>query len=328
LAVTRRRRIWAAVAIVIAAGAASAVAGRVGSSAAPRTPGTGTAATVIELRAGARVVLLVRAERAHPIDAVALRRRLAGRLPLRAISRRGRARISYRYDLDATVGRVLARAPAGGTVQAVRTAISSRILAPVVRQFERNTCEAAALEVLLATVGTRISQRRLQAAFPRSGPLDPVGSGPMRTWGDPDAGYVGRAAGGGTAGGFGIYPRPVVTTAQRFGRHLDDLTGSSPHRVYARLLNGLAVMVWIGLADGPYGGWRSPRGTPIQVNFNEHTIVLTGITRGGDLRVVNPLQGTLERWSRARFEAAWKLLGRRAVGTRRRSSDAASSPVR
>jgi hypothetical protein len=34
----------------------------------------------------------------------------------------------------------------------------------------------------------------------------------------------------------------------------------------------------------------------------------------GRLRVMNPLQGTLESWTRARFEAAWNLLGRRALG--------------
>jgi len=44
--------------------------------------------------------------------------------------------------------------------------------------------------------------------------------------------------------------------------------------------------------------------------------VLTGITRNGDLRVINPLRGTRETWSRTRFEAAWQLLGRRALAAR------------
>lgn len=73
-------------------------------------------------------------------------------------------------------------------------------------------------------------------------------------------------------------------------------------------------MVWIGLSDGPYGIWRSPGGKPIRVNFGEHTVVLNGMTRNGDLRVINPLRGTAEVWTRARFESAWALLGRRALG--------------
>lgn len=55
-------------------------------------------------------------------------------------------------------------------------------------------------------------------------------------------------------------------------------------------------MVWLGLADGPYGRWRSPSGHPITVNLNEHTAVLTGIGTDGTLEVVNSLTGTRERW--------------------------------
>lgn len=297
--------------MLVAVGAATAAGCRVGSGASPRTP---LRSSTIEVVAGSRVVLRLRLHRADPLVAASVSRQLFNRLPRLPVRSRGDARISYRYDLRATVRQVLRRQRTGGRVRAQRAPTASRILAPVIRQFERNTCEAAALEILLATAGVRVGQRRLQAAFPRSGPLDPVGVGADRTWGDPDIGYVGRAAGGGTAGGFGIYPRPVIATAQRFGRRLDDLTGSSPRRIYARLLLGRAVMAWVGLSDGPSGNWRSPRGKQIQVNFNEHTIVLTGIRRGGGLQVVNPLQGTLERWSRARFEAAWQLLGRRAAG--------------
>ena len=285
-----------------------------GSSATPRTSALQPPAGAVDVLVGNRVALRVRLRGNRKRDVRPVRRLLARRLPQLAVRWRGRARISYRYDVRATARRVLRRASTGGRVQARHIAVASIILAPVVRQFERNTCEAAALEVLLATTGTRVSQQRLQTAFPRSGPRDPVGVGPARIWGDPDLGYVGRTDGGGPAGGFGIYPRPVAATAGRFGRRLDDLTDSTPQRLYARLLLGRAVMVWVGLSDGPYASWRSPRGRRVRVNFNEHTIVLTGIAPGGDLQVVNPLHGTLESWTRGRFEAAWRLLGRRALG--------------
>jgi uncharacterized protein YvpB len=299
----------------MAAAAAIAVAGRVGSSATSPAP-IRPPAKVIEIFAGQRLLFEVEVPRDRPPDRVALRLALTARLTRATVAARGTARIRYVYDVEATSRRALAVAAAGGRVQAVREPVSSRIVAPVVRQFQRNACEAAALQVLLATTGVDVSQQRLQAAFPRSGPLDPVGAGPERIWGDPDRGYVGRGAGGGAAGGFGIYPGPVAATARRYGRSLTDLTASAPARIYARLLRGHAVMAWIGLSDGPYGAWRSPQGTRIEVNFGEHTIVLTGMTRNGDLRVVNPLKGTLETWSRQRFEAAWQLLGRRALGAR------------
>lgn len=306
----RRRRLIVVVVLLTAGAAAIALGAGGGSSPAP----SAAPAELIKIYAGQRLLMEVKTAADRPPDRLALRLALTARLSRGSIASRGNARISYVYDVEATGRRALALAGDGGRVQAVRKPRSARILAPVVRQFERNTCEAAALHILLATTGVRVSQRRLQAAFPRSGPLDPVGTGTNRTWGDPDRGYVGRPEGGGTAGGFGIYPGPVAATARRYGRRLTDLTSSTPTRIYARLLAGRAVIAWIGLTAGPYGAWRSPQGSPIKVNFGEHTIVLTGIERNGDLRVVNPLNGTLERWSQPRFEAAWQLLGRRALG--------------
>lgn len=313
---TWRRRLIAVTVLLVAAGAATALSSRVGSQSTPAAP-VPPPAKVIEIHAGQRLLMQVKVPRDRPPDGVALRLALTARLARETIATRGSARIRYVYDVEATAARALAVGGAGGRVQAAREPVSSRIRTPVIRQFARNTCEAAALEVLLASTGVNVSQERLQAAFARSGPLDPIGTGPERTWGDPDRGYVGRPDGGGVAGGFGVYPGPVAATARTHGRRLDDLTRSTPARIYSRVLAGRAVMAWIGLSDGPYATtWRSPHGKRIEVNFGEHTIVLTGITRNGDLRVINPLRGTRETWSRMRFEAAWQLLGRRALSAR------------
>lgn len=314
-AVTRRRRFAAAAALLLAVGGATALGSRVGSSSTPAATSL-PPPRVIEIHAGQRRLIDVKVSRDGPPDRVAMLLALTAPLARETIATRGGARIRYVYDVEATAARALAVGAAGGRVQAVRHPVSSRIRGPVIRQFARNTCEAAALEVLLASTGVRVSQQRLQATFARSGPLDPIGTGPERTWGDPDRGYVGRPDGGGVAGGFGIYPTPVAATARAHGRRLDDLTRSTPARIYSRVLAGRAVMAWIGLSDGPYATWRSPQGKRIQVNFGEHTIVLAGIARNGDLRVINPLRGTRETWSRTRFEAAWQLLGRRALAAR------------
>lgn len=316
MAVIRRRRLAAVLltgVVAAAVGLVLVLGEGVGSNAPLATPVASTP-RLLQVTAGDRVVLRTRLHAGRGPDPLLVRRALSARLAASVTASRGAARIVYRYDIEATVARAVAVGPGGGRVAAVRRAVSARIEAPVIRQALANTCESAALSILLATTGSRISQQRLQGAFPRSGQLDPVGSGDERTWGDPDRGYVGRPEGRGVAGGFGIYPGPVAATARRFGRQLDDLTGSSPQRLYARLLRGRSVMAWIGLSDGPYGRWRSPQGKRIEVNFGEHTIVLVGSTRDGRLRIVNPLQGTSELWSRQRFEAAWQLLGRRALG--------------
>lgn len=192
-------------------------------------------------------------------------------------------------------------------------ALSGSIDAPLVAQRLRNNCETAALEMMLASAGKRVDQLRLQRELRRDGPLDPTGSGPTRTWGDPELGFVGRPSGGGAAGGFGVYPRPIVDLARRHGLRLTNLSRSRSQRIYAELRRGRAVMAWVGLTDGPYGEWRSPRGRLIGANFGEHTVVLNGIRADGSVRVLNPLKGTREEWSQARFETMWARLGHRAL---------------
>ncbi len=188
----------------------------------------------------------------------------------------------------------------------------STVSAPVVRQALHNDCEATALQILLASVGVHSDQLSLQRQLPRSGPPDPIERQGQRVWGDPELGFVGRADGGGTAGGYGVYQRPVAAVARLHHVSLTNLSRQAPQALYRRLRAGHAVMTWIALSFGPYGTWRSPQGRLVHANFGEHTVVLTGVTRH-TVRLVNPLHGTRETWTRADFEARWRALGRRAL---------------
>jgi uncharacterized protein YvpB len=247
------------------------------------------------------------------LDPGAIRAAAIRAVPRSLWVQRGHARIRYALDrtaAEAAAGRVRI---GGGSVAAPASPVEAAIGAPVVRQKLHNDCESAALEIVLAVVGHRVDQLRLQRELPRSGPLDPVGSGPDRVWGDPDAGFVGRPDGGGAAGGFGVYQRPVAAVARRHGVQMEDLTGRAPATIYARLLSGRPVLAWVGLSAGSYDQWRSPNGRPITVNYGEHAIALVGVASDGSVAVVNPLTGARETWSRERFESASRLLGRRAL---------------
>lgn len=245
------------------------------------------------------------------LDLQRLRSVLASRIPVRWIASDGRARVVYRLDRGAAMRAILA--DGDGAVEVAARPLSSSIQAPVIAQALRNNCESAALEILLATAGRRIPQLRIQDVFPTSGPIDPTGEGAARIWGDPDLGYVGRPDGGGLAGGFGVYQGPVRATANRLGVALKDISRRPLSEVVRHVRAGRAVMVWIGLSDGPYAQWRSPGGRAIRVNFGEHTVVLVGVTADGRLRVVNPLEGTREIWTLEEFEQRWSLLDRRAL---------------
>lgn len=185
---------------------------------------------------------------------------------------------------------------------------------PIVKQALRSNCETAALSMLIAWDGARVGQLVLQRQLVRSGPLDPVpaSAGGFPVWGDPDKGYVGRAEGGGRAGGFGVYQGPVRGLAARHGVRLVDLSRQPLSAISNRLARGVPVMAWIGLSEGPYRRWQTPNGKRIVANFGEHTVVLTGM-RDGLVLVNDPLDGVQKTWTLARFEQLWRLLGRRAL---------------
>jgi uncharacterized protein YvpB len=236
-------------------------------------------------------------------------------VPKIAGERIGAAQIAFRYDRSAAIVAVLDAGGRGGNIEVPRRPVSSSIAVAVVKQALHNDCEAAALQMVLASVGRNGGQLTLQAQMPRSGPLDPIGQGDHRVWGDPELGFVGRADGGGPAGGFGVYQRPVAQLAKRHGVPLTDLTGSPPARLYRQLLAGHTILAWVGLTAGPYDHWRSPQGKLVNVDYGEHAIALVGYTAGGALKVANPLSGQLEIWSRSQFETDWARLGHRALST-------------
>lgn len=184
---------------------------------------------------------------------------------------------------------------------------------PIVKQALRNNCETAALSMLLVARGVHVSQLILQRELPRSGPLDPLRlrDGSLK-WGDPDQGFVGRAAGGGTYGGYGVYTAPIKALAARHGVALTTLNRRDPSLIYKSLAAGRPVMVWVGLSNGPYLRWRTPEGKWIVANFGEHTVVLSALS-GQNLLVDDPLSGRRLTWSRTAFEAMWARLGSRAL---------------
>ena len=236
-------------------------------------------------------------------------------LPDRVEAKRGRARLNLAVPLHRAL-RVVRRALAAHETRVDLPVVPlwTTIALRPVRQLLHNDCEATSLSMLLAAAGVHAGQLELQARLPRSGPLDPeaVPGSTLLRWGDPERGFVGRPAGGGTEGGFGVYEPPIRALAERYGVHLVDLHSRSVAAVRAAVLAGHPVLAWVGLAPGPYLRWLTPSGREITVNLNEHAVVLVGAD-DGNVYVNNPLSGEREQWSDALFSARWMLLGRRAL---------------
>jgi uncharacterized protein YvpB len=204
-------------------------------------------------------------------------------------------------------------ASGGGTARVPERAVSSSIAVPLIAQRLRDDCEAMALAMVLGYAGRSVDQLTLQRQLAHAKPLDPrTATNGSEVWGDPSLGFVGRADGGGPAGGFGVYQRPIRALARRHGVAMIDLTGAGADRVYAALLAGHPVLAWVALSAGPYASWTSPAGKAIRVNYGEHAVVLTGVDPG-EVHVNDPLSGERLTWSKGEFERMWAGLGHRAL---------------
>jgi uncharacterized protein YvpB len=308
--VIRRRRAGAVTALaLVAATVGVAIAARGGGGGAGPVAPAKPAIVTVEL--GGEVLAHVRVGELRKPRALAA---LAARVPAHRLEHVGKANITYALD-RAAVPTALRRAvgEGGGTVEVAESAVASRIQVPLIGQRLRDDCEATALSMVLGYAGHPVDQLTLQRQVAHSLPLDPT-SGPNgeEIWGDPSRGFVGRADGGGPAGGFGVYQVPIRALAQRHGLKMTDLTGARPERLYAALLAGHPILAWVALSAGPYASWTSTSGKQIRVNYGEHAVVLTGVD-GADVQVNDPLSGERLTWSRSQFEGMWAGLGHRAL---------------
>ncbi len=302
-----RRRAAALAAIAIGAAVAIAVAagGGGGAVSSPRPP------AFVRISLGGRVLAERRVGALRSPRSVAT---LLGAVPATSSVRHGPATIELRTDRPKLVREVdRAIGGGGGAVAVPQRPTSSTIRVPLVQQELRDNCEATALSMILSYRGRHVNQLTLQEEVAHAQPLDPTTAPDgSEVWGDPNLGFVGRADGGGPAGGYGVYQGPIEALARRHGVDLRNLTGKSPTAVYSALLAGHPVMAWVALAAGPYASWETPAGRTVHINYGEHAVVLTGLEQGYVL-VNDPLSGTHLTWSKAQFEQMWAGLGRRAL---------------
>ncbi|MBS1677884.1 MAG: C39 family peptidase [Actinobacteria bacterium] len=308
-ATVRRRR--SLVVLALLAGVVGVAIATRGGSEEGGAPAPPPAPAVVRLELGGTTLGRISARPAGRAAAIAAALR---EIPSHRVATAGEAKITYAVD-RAAAGVALRRALArgSGTVSVPERPISSHIAVPMIAQRLRDDCETTALSMVLGYGGRPVDQLVLQRQVAHALPLDPeTGPNGEEIWGDPSLGFVGRADGGGPAGGFGVYQDPIRALARRHGLVMTDLSGTRPERLYAALLAGRPVLAWVALSAGPYASWTSPEGKEIQINYGEHAVVLTGVD-GGEVYVNDPLSGERLTWSKAEFARMWAGLGKRAL---------------
>jgi uncharacterized protein YvpB len=198
-------------------------------------------------------------------------------------------------------------------VSAQQTAVLLDV--PLHRQAHSLSCEAAALQMALGTLGVQVAEDQLLAELardPTPRTQQPDGS---IVWGDPDVGFVGSWDGVFGVDGYGVYQGPIADLARAHGalgttaeQHAD------PDRLYAAVRDGNPVVVWMPYAGQVRGrgSWLTPAGDQVDYVVTEHAVVLAGVDVDG-VTFADPYTASLQHMSYAQFEAALAALDNRAV---------------
>jgi len=186
---------------------------------------------------------------------------------------------------------------------------------PLFRQQHTLSCEAASLRMALGALGLDLDESAILdrlARDPTPRQVQPDGS---VIWGDPDIGFVGSLDGVFARDGYGVYDGPIADVAVSSG--LSGTThaqGTDPADVYAAVLQGQPVLVWVpyGLSVHGRGQWFTPDGKPIPYVVTEHCVVVADANDTG-IVYADPWDAAFKTADYGTFETAFAEIGNRAV---------------
>ena len=189
---------------------------------------------------------------------------------------------------------------------------------PTYRQTRSLDCEAAALQVALAAVGTAVTQDWINTAIgsdtrpPEIGP-----GGTVARWGDPYATFVGRIDGSEPAHtGYGVYYPPVAAAARAAGRFPDGREGWDPWALYDEVGLGHPAVIWVDatFSPVPMRRWTAWDGRSVPYAIGEHAVTMVGVDGvAGTVTLADVRAGIRRTFSMSRFEALFASFGDMAV---------------
>jgi len=164
------------------------------------------------------------------------------------------------------------------TGSAVRTPASRILSVPLMAQRPElpSGCEVTSLAMALSYYGVHVSKTTLAKQMPYdSTKLARNANGTIRTWGDPDVGFVGTPFGNGHT----INPGPLKSLLDRYRPGGVNLTGRDFSSVEQYILQGKPVLAWFTInyqmPSARY--WKTPAGKSIYAPTPLHCIVVTGV---------------------------------------------------
>lgn len=179
------------------------------------------------------------------------------------------------------------------------------------RKYYPNGCESISLYLLLKYQGVEVFPEAIVASLKKGD--TPHMEGNVKYGGDPEIEFVGNPK---DKSGYGVFENPIIDVANQFKLGIKKITGSSLGEVLEIVESGHPVQVWASSyqrTPTKCNTWiHKESGKTITWYCNFHSLVVVGYT---DTKVIvsDPLTGTIVRYDRNRFEAAYNFYGRRAI---------------
>ncbi|NHM33273.1 SH3 domain-containing protein [Neobacillus terrae] len=160
----------------------------------------------------------------------------------------------------------------------VKTPASRILNVPLIAQRPElpSGCEVTSLAMALAYYGVHVNKTTLAKQMRYdSTKLVRNTNGTIRTWGDPDVGFVGTPFGN----GYTINPAPLKRLLDRYRPGGVNLTGRDFSSVEQYILQGKPVLAWftINFKMPSARYWKTPGGKSIYTPTPLHCIVVTGV---------------------------------------------------
>jgi uncharacterized protein YvpB len=186
---------------------------------------------------------------------------------------------------------------------------------PWIRQIYPLSCEAAALQMVLAFQGINVNQDQILNAIGIDWRAAYYDSSGLR-WGNPYTHFVGNPSGSeGNLTGYGTYHTAISRVATQFGGRVRRAgEGVSPQELYDAILEGHPVVAWVtwdwafhGRSDyTAFDGQRIIYAGPV-----EHALTVIGVTP--DSVLINDPDRNTYWLPRSTFEASYATYNNMAV---------------
>lgn len=179
------------------------------------------------------------------------------------------------------------------------------------RTYYPNGCESISLYLLLKYNGVEVSPETIVATLKKGD--TPHMEGNVKYGGDPEIEFVGNPK---DKSGYGVFEEPIIDVANQFKPGIKKITGTSLDGVLEIVKKGYPVQVWASSyqrTPTKCNTWiHKESGKTITWYCNFHSLVVIGYANN-KIIVSDPLTGTIVRYDRKKFEAAYNFYGRRAI---------------